>query len=79
MARSIDDIDPVIFPETGSGGRGDGNPSLLFLLHPIHGCRTFIDLSYSVGDASIIENSFCRRRLPSVDVSHDANVTYAFF
>ena len=79
MAGGIDDIDPVIFPETGGRRRGDRDPSLFFLLHPVHGGRAFIHLSDFVGDAGIIENPLRRRRLPGVDVGHDANISCMFF
>ena len=79
MAGSVDDIDPVIFPEAGGGRRGDRDPSLFFLLHPIHGCGPLIDLSDLIGHAGIVENPLRRRGLPGVDMGHDADVARLFF
>src|SRR3546814_17222035 len=36
VARRVDDVDPVIVPETGRRGRRDRDPALLLLLHPVH-------------------------------------------
>src|SRR4030042_3286386 len=79
MSRGIDDIDPIILPETGGGGGGDGDPSLLFLFHPIHGCGALIHLANPVGHAGVIEDPLCSGRLSRIDVSHDADVTGLFF
>jgi hypothetical protein len=79
MAWGIDDIDSVVSPETGRGRGGDGDSSLLFLFHPIHGRGTLVHLSYPVGDSSVIENPLCRCRLTRIDMGHDPNVSNLFF
>jgi len=40
----------VFAPETGGGGRGDGDSPLLLLLHVIHGRGTVVHLAHPVGD-----------------------------
>ena len=58
MARSINDVEPVVFvvviPVNGGSCRGDGNATLLLLHHPIHGGRTIVHLSKLIIDAGII-------------------------
>ena len=75
VPRRIDDVDPVIGPETCRRGARDGDPQLLFLLHPIHGCCAVVDLTHPVEDTRIEEDTFRRRRLPGIDVRHDAYVS----
>ena len=38
-----------------------------------------MDLSHFVGDASVIQYALGSRRLPSIDVGHDANITNFFY
>ena len=49
VARRVDDVDPVVVPETGRRGRGDGDAALLLLLHPVHGGGAVVDLADLVG------------------------------
>jgi len=78
MAGGIDDVDPVIFPEAGCRRLGNRDSSLFFLLHPVHGGGPLIHFPDLVGNAGIVENPLSRRRLPGVDVGHDADVSRMF-
>jgi len=82
VAGGVDNINAMLFkraihttPETGGSRRGNGYAALLFLLHPIHGGRAVVHLTYFVRNAGVIENAFGGRRFASVDVSHDADVS----
>jgi hypothetical protein len=49
----------------------------LFLLHPVHGGGAVVHLSDLVVHARIEQDPLGRRRLPGIDVSHDADVARA--
>src|SRR5262249_113262 len=70
----INDVDANIAPETSRGGGGDRNTPLLLLLHPVHGCGSFMPLTQAVGDAGVIKDAFSRSGLAGIDVGHDADV-----
>ena len=75
MAGSIDDVDTVVPPRAGSGSRGNGDTAFLLLLHPVHHGIAIMDFTNLVGSARIKKDSFGRRRLTGIDVSHDADIT----
>src|SRR5262249_3893105 len=77
VAGRVDDVDAMIAPEAGGGGRGDGDAALLLLLHPVHGGGALMDLADLVGAAGVIEDALGRRRLAGIDVGHDADVSVA--
>jgi hypothetical protein len=70
----VDDVDPVIAPVAGGRGRRDGDAALLFLLHPVHDGRAFVDLADLVRLTGVEEDPLGRGRLPGIDVGHDADV-----
>ena len=74
VAGRVDDVDPVVVPETGGGGGRDRDSALLLLLHPVHRGGALMDLADLVGLAGIIKDSLGRRRLAGIDVGHDADV-----
>jgi hypothetical protein len=59
VSRGVDDVDTVRLellthttPETGGRSGGDGDTTLLFLLHPVHGggaIMNFTDLVINTG------------------------------
>ncbi len=72
----IDDVNPMLAPETRRRRRGDSNSPLTFLRHPVHFGVTLMDLAHLVRTAGIVEDPFCDRCLPGIDVSHDADIPY---
>ena len=78
VSGRVDDVDSMVVPVTGGGGRGDRYATFLLLSHPIHDGRTLVDLAYLVGDAGVVEDTLRRGRLPGVDVGHDADVPDSF-
>ena len=78
VPRRIDDVDTVLgsgpLPMAGRGGRRNGDPPLLFLLHPIHRGGALVDLTDPVEPSRIVKHPFRRRRLTGVDVRHDADI-----
>src|SRR5699024_2445843 len=71
VAGSVDDIDTMLLPVTGSSSRGNGNTSLLFLSHPVHGAGTFVGFAHLVNLTGIIKNTFGNGGFTCVDVRHD--------
>ena len=78
VSRRIDDVDVVTFPLAGRGRAGDRDTAFLFLDHPVHGSRTFVDFAQLMRFTGIEQNSFGRRRLARVDMRHDADVSGNF-
>ncbi len=66
----------MLAPETRRRRRRDGNPSLAFLRHPVHFGVTLMDLAHFVRAAGIVKDPLCSRRLPGINVSHDANISH---
>ena len=74
VAGRVDDVDGVVVPLTGGGGRGDGDAPLLLLGHPVHGGGALVDLTDLVVLARVVEDPLRRRGLARVDVGHDPDV-----
>jgi hypothetical protein len=64
-------------PEGGGRGRGDGDPALLLLLHPVHRRGAVMHLADLVGLAGVVEDTLGRRGLAGVDMRHDPEVAVA--
>ena len=75
VARGVDDVDPVLFPEAGGSGGGDGDATLLLLLHPVHSGCAFVNLANLVRFARIEQDTLGCRGFTSVDMGHNANVS----
>ena len=78
VAGRVDDVDPVVLPLAGGGRRGDRDPALLLLLHPVHHGSALVNLPHLVGPTGVIEDALGRRRLTGVDVGHDPDVAGFF-
>ena len=74
MAGRVDDVQALVVPEGGGGSRGDGDPPLLFLLHPVHGGGAIMNLADFVALARIIEDALRGRGLSGIDMGHDAEI-----
>src|SRR3546814_319937 len=74
VAGRIDDVDPVILPEGGRRGGGDGDAALLLLLHPVHGRHAVMDFADLVRPAGVVQDALGRRGLAGIDMRHDADV-----
>ena len=78
VAGRVDDVEALVVPEGGGRGGSDRDAALLLLLHPVHRRGAVVDFADLMGLAGIIEDALGRRRLPGVDVSHDAEITIVF-
>ena len=76
VSGGVDDIDAVILPETGGSGGGDGDTSLLLLIHPVHGGGAVVRLTDFVVDTCIIKDTLRQCRLSGIDMRHDADIAY---
>ena len=78
VTGGIDDVDSVALPIASGSGGGDGDTSLLFLLHPVHGGGAVMNLAYLVRLAGIVQNSLGRRCFSRVDMRHDTDIAGKF-
>jgi hypothetical protein len=78
VAWGVDDVEALFFPESGRRGRRDGDAAFLLLVHPVHGRGAVVDFADLVRLTRVIQDPLGRRRLPGVDVRHDAEVTVVF-
>lgn len=62
-------------PESGGGGRDDGDTTLFFLLHPVHLSVTVVNITNLVGFAGVEKNTLRSGSFTSVDVSDNTNVS----
>ena len=74
VAGRVNDVDAVVLPLRGGGGRGDRDAALLLLFHPVHDRRALVDLADLVRAPGVVEDALGRRRLAGVDVRHDPDV-----
>jgi hypothetical protein len=70
----VDDVDPVVIPLAGGRRRGDRDPPLLLLLHPVHDRGALVDLAHLVRATRVVEDPLRGRGLAGVDVRHDPDV-----
>ena len=85
MARSINDVDTGLgelilgaLPVAGGCSGGDGDATLLLLLHPVHGGRTLVGLANFIIDARIVQNALRSGGLACINVGHDADISCVF-
>ena len=82
MPWGVDQVDLVlrivVVPEGRRSSRGDRDPTLLLLLHPVHRSTPVMYFTDLVGKTRVEEDTFGRGRLPGIDVSHDADISRKF-
>jgi hypothetical protein len=74
MAWRIDDVDLVIEPEGRCGGRRDGDPTFLLLLHMVHRSGALVDLAHAMYPTRIVQDTFRGGRLAGINVGNNPNV-----
>ena len=70
----IDDVDAMVVPEAGRCSRGDRDPALLLLGHPVHGGRALMDLAELVDLLRVEEDPLGDGGLARVDMGDDSDV-----
>ena len=75
VARSVDNVNAVIPPETGGGSTGDGDAALLLLNHPVHGGRSLMNFAKFVVDTGVVQDAFSRGSLTGIDMCHNTDVS----
>jgi len=68
---------PITIPEAGHRRSSDCDPPLPLLRHPVRDRRARIHGTHPVNATGVEENALGRRRLTRINVSDDANVSYA--
>src|SRR5882757_2303419 len=81
VPRSVDDIDAVLLelaahalPETGGGSGGDGDATLLFLLHPVHRRGAVVHLADLVVHAGVEQHTLGGGGLAGVNMSGNTDI-----
>ena len=74
VARRVDDVDPVVLPLAGHGGRGDGDAPLPLLVHVIGRGVAVVHLADPVRHPGVIEDPLGRGGLARVDMRGDADI-----
>src|ERR1017187_198490 len=74
MARRINDVDSDVVPKTGGGSGGDGNATLLLLLHPVHDSSAIMHFTHLMRSTGVVEDALSSSGLTGIDVGHDADV-----
>jgi hypothetical protein len=83
VAGGVDDVDAVLGScspcpsRTGGGSRGDGDTTLLLLLHPVHGGGAVVHFTDLVVHTGVEQDALGRGGLASVDVRGDTDVAVA--
>src|SRR5664280_2865490 len=74
MARSINDVNSDVIPETGGGSGSDGDTALLLLLHPVHDSGAIMHFTHLVRSSCVVEDALRGGGLTGINVGHDADV-----
>ena len=74
VTRCVNDVDAMIIPLAGSSSRGNGNPTLLLLYHPVHGRSAIMHFADFVYPTGIEKDAFSSSGFAGVDMCHDADV-----
>ena len=75
MSGGVDDIYAMALPECGSSSGGNGDTSLLLLLHPVHCRGTIMGLTDLMSSTGVEQNTLGGGGLTSVNVGHNADIT----
>ena len=75
MPWSIDDVETVVFPETGRRCRLDGDTTLLLLLHEVGSRRTFMYFTSFMDLASELQDTLSSCGFTRIYVSEDAYIS----
>jgi hypothetical protein len=75
MTGRIDDVDPVVAPQTSRSRGSDRNATFLLLDHPIHGRGALVDLADFVVVPRVIYVPLGGGRISRFDVCPDADIT----
>ena len=75
MSRSIDDLDKGFIPLTSGYSRGDGYPSILFILHPVHDSFTIMNFTNFIRFSSVVKDPFRYGGFTRINMGHDPNIS----
>jgi len=77
VAGRVDQVDDVVLPAKRGRRRGDRDPALLLLLHPVGDGGALVDIAEPGRDPGVVQDALGRRGLARVDVRHDPDVAGA--
>ena len=73
VTGGVNNVDEVLVPSAGSGSRGDGDASLLFLGHPVHGGASLMHLPNLVGLTRVEQDTLCACGLQAGNMQFEVN------
>ena len=76
VPRRVDDVDAMVLPVAGGGGRGDGDAAFLFLDHPVHRGLAVVHFAQAVRHSRVEEDTLRGGGFTGVDVGHKPNIPY---
>ena len=77
VTGGVNNIELMLFPETGGCSRLNRNPTLLLLLHEVRGSGTLMDLTDFVDFSGELQDPFGSGGFTRVDVGKDTDVAVA--
>ena len=78
MYKNIKKINIIIEQSDKVDGADDRNATLSFLIHEIHRSHAVVDFGDSVSAAGIEQDALAYRRLPSIDMRHNSDISDFF-
>ena len=85
VTRSVDNVETMFVfvkrigkdggPESGDGGRDDGDSPLALLIHPVHDGVAFVDVTDLIGLAGVEKDPLGSGSLARIDVGNDTDVS----
>src|SRR5207344_1340833 len=79
VAGGVDNVEALAFPERGGRGGGDGDATLLLLLHPVHRRGTFVHFADLVALAGVIKDALGGGGLAGINMRHDTEVAVVLY
>ena len=75
VAGSVDEVDLVVVPVGSDGGRGDGDATLLLLLHKVHRSLSVVSLTDLAFHAGEKEDTFRNGGLTGIDMGGNTDIS----
>ncbi len=79
MPWRIDDVYSMALPVCSSSSGSNGNPPLLFLLHPVHSGGAVMHFSHPVQPPGVKQDTLGSRGFPCINMCHYSDVSYFFY
>jgi hypothetical protein len=78
VARSINDVNLVVFPVRGNSSGGNGNTAFAFLFHPVGYGSTFVHFANFVNFSGVVQNPLGGSGFTGVNVRGNPDIADSF-